>query len=279
MRSIDYARAVIMLGTLTFVLRSAYSGRSRSNRLLRHSSLQVRQDEVGHKAGVDVAPEKLVVALVQHVEALLDRRAPRQAAAWCPLTEEGREVRVHGVALALVDERVPGGVEDEPADVLAARAERVRGGVHVRVRVAVAERGGDEPLPVRGEGAEEEVEVVDALGEDRGAHGAQEGRRGGELRQGGVEEDRGEDVRGAAVAEEVEPARRGLGRGGAGAGPCGEEVEEAEDVAGVGGVPDGLLRRGEAVVGHGHRQGREAGEGAGERGVVRLVFAAGENEE
>ena len=184
-------------------------------------------------------------------------------------------MRIHGLALGPVDEGVTGGVKDEPADVGALWPGGVRSDVELGVGLGVAERISDEPVLVGREGAAEGVEVVDALREDGCADGAEELRRGREAGLAGVEEDGGEHVCGAAMAEEVEPLRRGLGLAGVRAGPCGEEVEKEEDVGGVGRVAGGLLGPGEAVVGDGDGEGGEPGEGLRELGVLGLVLAGG----
>lgn len=74
------------------------------------------------------------------------------------------------------------------------------------------------------------------------------------------------------MTQEVEPGRRRV-RGGW-PGPCGQEVEKAEDVAGMGGVLDGSLRGGEAIVGHCDRNPSEPDECACEVGMLGLVLAA-----
>lgn len=75
------------------------------------------------------------------------------------------------------------------------------------------------------------------------------------------------------MTQEVEPGR-GKVRGGWPS-PCNQEVEKAEDVAGMGGVLDGSLRGGEAIVWHGDRTSSNPDKGACEVGMLGLVLAAG----
>ena len=79
-----------------------------------------------------------------------------------------------------------------------------------------------------------------------------------------------------AVAQEVDSGWRGVR--GCGPGPCGEEVEKEEDIAGVCGVPDGSLRRGEAIVWDGDGEAGELDEAACELRMLGLVLAAAAGE-
>ena len=78
------------------------------------------------------------------------------------------------------------------------------------------------------------------------------------------------------MAQEIDSGRRGVR--GCGPGPCGEEVEKEEDIAGVCGVPDGSLRRGEAIVWDGDGEAGELDEAACELRMLGLVLAAAAGE-
>ena len=118
---------------------------------------------------------------------------------------QSRDVFVHGLALANVDQRIALGMDDEPA-----------GGVHVLARGivddgeigeldSVAKGIGHEPLAVLREAREELVEVEDPLRHDDTLDGVEQSSRGVEGRSDGgrVEDDRGDHMRAAAVSNEV----------------------------------------------------------------------------
>ncbi len=79
------------------------------------------------------------------------------------------------------------------------------------------------------------------------------------------------------MTQEVESGRR-MVRGGWSA-PCGQEVEKAEDIAGVSGMLDGGLWGGKTIVGYGDGTSRKADEGTSEAGMLGLFLAAGATDE
>lgn len=139
---------------------------------------------------------------------------------------------VHGLALANVDQLVTLGMDDEPA-----------GGIYVFARGIVedgevgelgdtAEGVGHEPLAVLGGARNELVEVEDALRHNDTFDGIKQPGRGVEGRSdgGGVEDDRSDHMRAAAMSDEVDLVQGLLNIGAGGSVPDEESGQEEKKI-------------------------------------------------